>query len=92
MKIRKECKALAHNFRLGHHVESALLLPTLIEQALQAIPSEHNNEVVTIISALLACQERHDWLGLADWLEGELAALLQSPSFVEADDEGKCTL
>lgn len=80
MRIRKECITLAHSFRLGHHVESALLLPTLIEQVLQAIPSAHHNEAVTIISALLACQERHDWLGLADWLEGELTALLQSPA------------
>jgi len=24
-----------------------------------------------VLSAILACQERQDWLGLADWLEVE---------------------
>lgn len=76
MTIKEQCIALAHNFRLGLHVESALQLPDLVEQALHTIPSEQHRDVVAIVSALLACQERHDWLGLADWLEGELAILL----------------
>lgn len=76
MTTTEQCIALAHNFRLGLHVESALLLPTLVEQALQALPQEQHRDAVTIVTALLACQERHDWLGLADWLEVELATLL----------------
>jgi hypothetical protein len=79
MTIKEQCIALAHNFRLGLHVESALLLPTLVEQALQALPQEQHRDAVTIVTALLACQERHDWLGLADWLEVELATLLATP-------------
>jgi hypothetical protein len=43
---------------------------------LHALPPEQEGDAVTIVSALLACQEHHDWLGLADWLEGELASLL----------------
>ena len=76
MTITEQCIALAHHFRLGLHVESALLLPTLVEQALQALPQEQHRDAVTIVSALLACQERHDWLGLADWLAVEFATLL----------------
>lgn len=79
MTTTEQCIALAHNFRLGLHVESALLLPTLVEQALQALPQEQHRDAVTIVTALLACQERHDWLGLADWLEVELATLLATP-------------
>lgn len=76
MTITEQCIALAHNFRLGLHVENALQLPGLVEQALHALPPEHQGDAVTIVSALLACQERHDWLGLADWLEVEFATLL----------------
>ena len=59
-------------------MESALTLPDLLEQVLLALPHEHRSEAARIIAALLACQERNDWLGLADWLEGELAALLST--------------
>ncbi|HHQ4799234.1 TPA: hypothetical protein ACSP79_001808 [Aeromonas veronii] len=79
MTITEQCIALAHHFRLGLHVESALQLPGLVEQALHALPPEHQGDAVTIVSALLACQERHDWLGLADWLEVEFATLLTTP-------------
>ncbi|MGL5471497.1 MAG: hypothetical protein ACRDCT_25540 [Shewanella sp.] len=79
MTITEQCIALAHNFRLGLHVENALQLPGLVEQALHALPPEHQGDAVTIVSALLACQERHDWLGLADWLEVEFATLLTTP-------------
>ncbi|MFQ1845132.1 hypothetical protein ACK36I_04075 [Aeromonas veronii] len=78
MTLKHHCITLAHRFRLGHHVESALTLPDLLEQVLLALPHEHRSEAARIIAALLACQERHDWLGLADWLEGELAALLRT--------------
>lgn len=79
MTITEQCIALAHHFRLGLHVESALQLPGLVEQALHTLPPEHQGDAVTIVSALLACQERHDWLGLADWLEVEFATLLTTP-------------
>ncbi|HHQ4516308.1 hypothetical protein ACET60_04290 [Aeromonas veronii] len=79
MTITEQCIALAHHFRLGLHVESALQLPALVEQALHTLPPEHQGDAVTIVSALLACQEHHDWLGLADWLEVEFATLLTTP-------------
>ncbi|WP_421348865.1 hypothetical protein [Aeromonas veronii] len=79
MTITEQCIALAHHFRLGLHVESALQLPVLVEQALHTLPPEHQGDAVTIVSALLACQEHHDWLGLADWLEVEFATLLTTP-------------
>lgn len=79
MTITEQCIALAHHFRLGLHVESALQLPALVEQALHTLPPEHQGDAVTIVSALLACQEHHDWLGLADWLEVEFSTLLTTP-------------
>lgn len=79
MTITEQCIALAHHFRLGLHVESALQLSALVEQALHTLPPEHQGDAVTIVSALLACQEHHDWLGLADWLEVEFATLLTTP-------------
>lgn len=76
MTLKLECIALARRFRLGHHVESALALPPLLEQVLQELPPQRQHDIAAIVGALLACQERHDWLGLADWLEGELIAIL----------------
>lgn len=77
MTIKEECIALSHQFRLGYHIESCLQLPALLERVLATLPAESSNDVSTIVSALLNCQERHDWLGLADWLEGELISLFQ---------------
>ncbi|AXB03713.1 hypothetical protein ACV1D8_12505 [Aeromonas caviae] len=76
MSLAHECIDLARRFRLGHHVESALALPALLERVLAALPTTRYSEAAKVIAALLACQERHDWLGLADWLEGELVTLL----------------
>ncbi|MNF76113.1 hypothetical protein D3C85_846610 [compost metagenome] len=78
MRLQQECRTLAGRFRLGHSVESALLLPVLIARVLAAIPANSHPQVTRIVAAMLACQESRDWLGLADWLEGELACLLAS--------------
>ncbi|MBS4641737.1 MULTISPECIES: hypothetical protein [Aeromonas] len=78
MNLQQECMALAQRFRLGHNVESALALPGLIEGALTRLPVTRHPQVARIVTAMLACQEHHDWLGLADWLEGELVSLLAS--------------
>ncbi|MNE86353.1 hypothetical protein D3C80_1834450 [compost metagenome] len=76
MRLQQECRTLAGRFRLGHSVESALLLPVLIDQVLAAIPATSHPQAARIVAAMLACQESRDWLGLADWLEGEWVCLL----------------
>lgn len=78
MNLKQKCTALARSFRLGHHVESTLVLPELLEKVLADMPVNSHIQVARIIAAMLACQEHHDWLGLADWLEGELMSLLEA--------------
>ncbi|MGY3858717.1 hypothetical protein [Aeromonas intestinalis] len=78
MSLRQECINLAQRFRLGHHLESAQHLPVLIEKVLTTIPVSQHANIAGMVAAMLACQERSDWLGLADWLEGELVMLLDS--------------
>lgn len=80
MSLSQECRALAGRFRLGHSVESALALPGLIEQVLATLPAARHSQAARIVAAMLACQEHRDWLGLADWLEGELVSLFTSDS------------
>ncbi|WP_043157545.1 hypothetical protein [Aeromonas diversa] len=76
MTTREECIALAHRFRLGHSVESCVALPPLLQRVMAELPASRHHNAATIMKQLLDCQERHDWLGLADWLEGELVTLL----------------
>ncbi len=76
--LQQECTALARCFRLEYHVESTLALPGLIEQVLAILPVSKHIQAARIVAAMLACQEHHDWLGLADWLEGELVHLLDA--------------
>ncbi|EKE75436.1 hypothetical protein [Gallaecimonas xiamenensis] len=76
---RQQAIALAHRFRLGLNTEAALdmveLLGALAGDFAPAEPQQQQtlNAIMTLI---LQCQERQDWLGLADYLEYELVQLL----------------
>lgn len=73
-----EGKALALQFRLGHNVEAGLILVTYLEQLVAEYPKfpiEQQRQFQSILSSMLACQERQDWIGLADYLEYELQQL-----------------
>ena len=64
--------ALAHQFRLEEPVTALQTLPTLLQDILTnkgTLPPE-------LVAAMLQCQERQDWLGLADYLEYELIQTL----------------
>lgn len=74
--LQQECIQLARRFRLGHSVESLQRLAPLLEQVMAALPPAQLTAASHCIAAMLACQERQDWLGLADWLEYEFTALL----------------
>ena len=73
----RHCAAL---FRLGRDVEAALamvelftaLMPLFFEGALEA-----RQQWLRLLQLMLACQEGQDWLGLADYLDYELVALLE---------------
>jgi hypothetical protein len=81
---QKEANDLALKIRLGHNVEAGLMLVTYLEQLVTVYPKfpvEQQRQFQSILSAMLACQERQDWIGLADYLEYELQQL-----FIELND------
>ena len=55
------------------------MLVTYLEQLVTVYPKfpveEQQRQFQSILSAMLACQERQDWIGLADYLEYELQQL-----------------
>lgn len=79
MLISSQITTLAAQFRLGLSLDAALALPPLIKSLLPllpTLPTATQQQLPKIMSAMLACQEREDWLGLADWLEYELLYVL----------------
>ena len=78
LQWQKEGNDLALKIRLGHNVEAGLMLVTYLEQLVAVysqFPAEQQRQFQSILSAMLACQERQDWIGLADYLEYELQQL-----------------
>ena len=66
-------------FRLGRSLE---VMESLVDFLIKILPTiEGNNRsdsdaIKMIFSSILACQEREDWLGLADYLEYDLPQIL----------------
>lgn len=76
-----ECRQCAGLFRLGRDVEAALTMVDLFDEAqrlLLAAPQDVQLKWTQVLMQMLACQERQDWLGLADFMEYELVDLLDS--------------
>lgn len=70
----EEARDCAKLFRLGRDIEGALKMVELIDRSLalmDGVSAERQAEWGRVLSAILACQERQDWLGVADWLEVE---------------------
>jgi hypothetical protein len=65
----------ARLFRLGRDVEGALVMVDLIDAAMPLAPADQQAEWTRVLGAILQCQERQDWIGVADWLEVEFVAL-----------------
>ena len=71
----------ARLFRLGRDIEAALRMVEVIDVAVVLFDScsaEHQAQLVHIMGTILNCQERQDWIGVADWLEYELVDLCKS--------------
>lgn len=69
----------ARLFRLGRDIEGAMKMVALIDSTLPLIASrraEEQAEWTRLLGVLLECQERQDWLGVADGLEVECVSLL----------------
>ena len=79
--LRELSQQTAAQFQLCHDIEGGLALVGLVEAmvALSArFTSAEQLELARLVKAILACQERQDWLGLADYLAWEWSALLTS--------------
>jgi hypothetical protein len=66
---------------LGRDVEAALTMVDVFEEAhtlVLSAPRDVQQSWAGVLTQMLACQERQDWLGLADFLEYELVELLES--------------
>ncbi|MFJ4247639.1 hypothetical protein [Pseudomonas sp. NPDC089741] len=80
-KCLDECRECAGLFRLGRDVEAALEMVDVFEGAQQSLLSASTDvqqSWAAVLTQMLACQERQDWLGLADYMEFELIELLQN--------------
>ncbi|QTD34962.1 hypothetical protein [Pseudomonas fluorescens] len=78
-----ECHQCAGLFRLGRDVEAALTMVDVFEGAQQSLLSagaQTQQIWAQLLTQMLECQERQDWLGLADFMEYELIQLLEQPS------------
>nr|WP_218627816.1 hypothetical protein [Pseudomonas sp. dw_612] len=67
-------------FRLGRDVEAALNMVDVFDEAqrlLLTAPQDVQLKWTQVLIQMLACQERQDWLGLADFMEYELVDLLE---------------
>jgi len=67
-------------FRLGREAEASVLFEQVIGELTTLI--EKNPDLMTValqrsIAIALGCQQKHDWIGLADEIEYAIAAQLQ---------------
>lgn len=77
---QQQATQLALQFRLGKNTQAALDMATMVNHLLSLFPTSDLQQVQNlqyILSQCLACQQRKDWLALADYLEYELQDLLQ---------------
>ncbi|CEL28180.1 MULTISPECIES: hypothetical protein [Pseudomonas] len=75
------CRQCAGLFRLGRDVEAALTMVDVFDEAQRFFSLAHEEAQQSwaqVLTHILDCQERQDWLGLADFIEYELIELLDS--------------
>ncbi|PYB90117.1 hypothetical protein DMX03_06830 [Pseudomonas koreensis] len=80
-QCQDQCRQCAALFRLGRDVEAALTMVDVFEQAQQCLASasvDIQQAWAQVLTQMLDCQERQDWLGLADYTEYELVELLET--------------
>ncbi|MDO6462006.1 hypothetical protein Q4485_14945 [Granulosicoccaceae sp. 1_MG-2023] len=78
----KQAGSMAAELRRGKHVAATLALPDLLEAVMQTAPAAEQAALQGLIHALLVCQEKRDWTGMADYLEFELPTLLGSAPLI----------
>lgn len=68
-------------FRLGRDIEAALIMVELIDTAMPLMTARSpadQHAFGQVLNTLLNCQERQDWIGVADGLEFEFLPLLET--------------
>jgi hypothetical protein len=71
----------AQLFRLGRDIEAALKMVDLVDMIVPEFasrPASQQAQLAHVMSTILACQERQDWLGVADTLAYELTVLVRA--------------
>ncbi|HXR01000.1 MAG TPA: hypothetical protein VN798_11465 [Pseudomonas sp.] len=79
--IINDARHCARLFRLGRDIEAALKMVDLLDTAMPLLtsrPPDEQAQWTQVLSAILHCQERQDWIGVADWLEVEFVELCQA--------------
>ncbi len=77
---QQQAKQLALQFRLGKNTQAALDMAMMVSQLISLFPTAEPTNVKQlqqILGQCLACQQRQDWLAIADYLEYELQDFLQ---------------
>ncbi|QSX28987.1 hypothetical protein JYB88_12065 [Shewanella cyperi] len=75
----------AHKLRLGQEADGSRDFGACIDLLTGILPElQDTKAVMALFQTMLAAQERHDWLALADCLEYELPLLLQQPTTGQA--------
>lgn len=74
-ELSSKAVEIAHLLRLSRHVEAGLLLADYFDQIID-LKDVDNTDLENLITSILNCQERKDWLGLADYLEFELVHIM----------------
>jgi hypothetical protein len=77
-ELRRDAAGLAAQFRLGQAVQAALLLEPFLSRYVDRLDQQRAAQIVQVLRAMLECQTRSDWLGLADFLEYDLWERLDS--------------
>ncbi|QSX36114.1 hypothetical protein [Shewanella sedimentimangrovi] len=68
----------AHKLRLGHEADGSHDFGECLDLINGILPElQDSGALMALFQNMLAAQERHDWLALADCLEYELPLLLQ---------------
>ncbi len=78
---KDQCRQCAALFRLGRDVEAALNMVDVFENAQQCLasaPVDTQQQWAQVLTQMFECQERQDWLALADYMEYELVNLLEN--------------
>lgn len=78
--LQQAAQDIARRLQLCQDIEAGLMLVTLMESAVAwatTQPTVVQQGLARQMQALLQCQERQDWLGLADWLAWEWCEWLE---------------